>query len=221
MEEYRLSKRNILKKWFIYLVGMSILALGIILSTKSNLGVSPIVSVAYEFSEVYKLDFGNMTFAWYGFFVLVQIIIHFFRKEYKFMLDDLLQIPVSLVLTRFISLFGYLIPNLDGNLNVLCLRFILLILGIIFTGIGAAICLSTGLIPNPGDGIVKTIAIAVNKTLGLVKNIFDTSCVLLTFLIGYLLSGSVHGIGIGTILAMIGVGRVIAIYNMIMNKRHS
>jgi uncharacterized membrane protein YczE len=37
-------------RWVLYLAGMIILAFGIILNTKSNLGVSPIISVAFVLS---------------------------------------------------------------------------------------------------------------------------------------------------------------------------
>ena len=46
-----------------YIAGLLILALGIVLNTKSGLGVSPIISISYSVSVIYDLNFGNTTFA--------------------------------------------------------------------------------------------------------------------------------------------------------------
>lgn len=43
----------------IYLMGMVILAFGITLNTKTGLGVSPIISIAYCVSEILDWNFGN------------------------------------------------------------------------------------------------------------------------------------------------------------------
>lgn len=64
-----------------------------------------------------------------------------------------------------------------------------------FTGIGAAASLNMRLIPNPGDGIVQAIAL------------------------GFLFTGKLQGVGIGTVLAVIGVGRSIAVFNHFAQDR--
>ena len=51
-----------LYRWLIYSGGMAVLALGITLNTKTGLGVSPIISVAYSVSQIFSLNFGDMTF---------------------------------------------------------------------------------------------------------------------------------------------------------------
>lgn len=64
-----MKKSSILRTIF-YVSGLLILALGIILNTKSGLGVSPIISVAYSISAIWNLNFGNTTVpmpsAWYS-----------------------------------------------------------------------------------------------------------------------------------------------------------
>lgn len=79
--------------------------------------------------------------------------------------------------------------------------------------------LNMRLIPNPGDGIVQAIADHMSKSVGLVKNIFDLCCITVTACIGLIFSGHLIGIGIGTILAMIGVGRTMAVFNYILYEK--
>lgn len=72
-----------LTRGIIYLVGLAILALGITLNTKTGLGVSPIIAVAYAVSELWGTDFGNTVLLWYCVFVLVEIALfqHLFLKK--------------------------------------------------------------------------------------------------------------------------------------------
>ena len=60
-----MKKNRVLRAAF-YAAGLVILALGIVLNTKSCLGVSPIISGAYCVSELSGLSFGDMTFALYA-----------------------------------------------------------------------------------------------------------------------------------------------------------
>ena len=55
-------------RWIFYILGMVVLAAGITLNTKTGLGVSPIISVAYCVSQIFELNFGDMTFVLYGIF---------------------------------------------------------------------------------------------------------------------------------------------------------
>ena len=61
-------------RWIFYIVGILILAVGLTLNTKSALGVSPIISVSYLFSQLTEISFGDTTFVYYCLFVLVQLI---------------------------------------------------------------------------------------------------------------------------------------------------
>ncbi len=218
------NKNELRNRWLCYLSGMVILALGIVLNTKSNLGVSPIISVAYSVSVIFDLNFGNATFVWYVLFVLFEMAVHGIRKDKKNLVLDALQIVVSLIFTRFMNLFSGLIPMLTDLsekefLGSFFGRLVVLILAIILTGIGAAMSLNAGLVPNPGDGIVRTLSELIHKPVGTTKNIWDISCVTLTCVLSLLLIHRIVGVGIGTVLAMLFVGRVVAVYNKLFPKR--
>lgn len=194
-----------------YFSGLIILSLGIILNTKSAFGVTPIISIAYCLSLLHNWNFGNASFVMY----CVLAVIEYLVKGKRFRAIDLLQIPLSVVLTRFFNLFGAVLPDITS----LPARILCLILGIALTGIGAAMNVDTRLIPNPGDGIVQAIADRLGKKMGNVKNVFDLFCVTLTILLGVVSTGHPVGVGIGTIAAMIGVGRFIWIYNRLFQQK--
>ncbi len=211
--------KNIASRITIYAIGMLILAVGLTLNTKVTLGVSPIISVSFVVSEVMDLNFGDITFLWYSIFVLIEIVLHLMDKsgdKKKKLIMDVLQIPVSLIFTRFMNIFTAIIPVFEEDFRGtfyggLVFRFIMLALAIILTGLGAALSLNMRIIPNPADGVVQAMSDFFNKNLGTVKNIFDISCVVIAVVLSFAFIGSIIGVGIGTVCAMLGVGRVVAL----------
>lgn len=201
---------------FFYILGMVVLALGITLNTKTNLGVSPIISVAYSVAQLLDANFGDMTLIWYIIFVLVEVICHIFKKKYKAIPADILQIPLSIAFTRFMNLFAVVIPDMHGNV---VLRILVLLVAICLTGAGIGFTLNARLIPNPGDGIVQVISDCSGKKVSTVKNCLDATCVLITIIISFVFAGTIIGIGLGTILAVIGVGRVVAVFNYFWKEK--
>ena len=234
----KMTKNKTIMRVIFYVVGLLVLALGIILNTKSGLGVSPIISVSYSISTILNINFGNMTFVLYGIFVVLEVILHIIKyvrmpkkmskqdnealepaihkSIYLVILMDLLQLPLSLVFTRFMNLFSAWIPAPSENVIA---QFACLLGGIIFTGIGAAMSLNMLIIPNPGDGIVQAIADCIGKSVGFTKNCFDLFNICITISVGLLFAHRLIGVGIGTVIAVLGVGRVIALFNhMFMDK---
>ena len=188
-------KNKIFCRVLFYAIGLLVLALGLTLNTKTGLGVSPIISVAYSISEIFDHNFGNMTLALYSVFVVIEMVLHLIReRRYSraeggvlanagrkdlrlILLMDFLQIPLSIVFTRFLNVFSAVILGLysDGPASPgeLAVRVVFLIIAIILTGIGAAMSLNMRIVPNPGDGIVQAIADTVRKSVGFTKNCFD------------------------------------------------
>ena len=216
-----MKKQTVCRALF-YILGLLILAMGLTLNTKAGLGVSPIISVSYSVSQIYQLNFGNTTLFLYCVFVVVELILHGVRKNGKLvLLMDLLQIPLSLIFTRFLNLFGGLLPSFssDSWQDQFPLRLLVLVLAIVCTGVGASMSLSMRLVPNPGDGIVQTIADCIGKPVGFTKNCFDLFNITITITLGLVLAGHLVGVGIGTVLAVIGVGRMIALFQHLAGRK--
>ena len=194
-------KKNLFLRIVFYVAGLLILALGIILNTKSGLGVSPIISVAYSITTIGGFNFGNITFLLYSAFVVVEIVLHIFRNH------------------RYSGEAGGAIAPAAHRDLKLVLVMDLLQLPLSLTGIGAAMPLNMRIIPNPGDGIVQAISDCIGKSVGFTKNCFDLFNICLTTSIGLLFAHKLIGIGLGTVIAVLGVGRVIAVFNrLFMNK---
>lgn len=191
---------------FFYVLSLLVLALGITLNTKTGLGVSPIISVSYSISEIFALNFGNVTMGLYVIFVIVELVIRGRNRRWK----DLLQVPLALVFTRFLNFFSDYLPI---HFKSLWENLLLLIVAVILTGIGAAMSVNMQLIPNPGDGIVEAIADTIHKSMGFTKNLFDLLNITITFTLGIVFGHFLLGIGLGTVIAVLGVGRAVALFN--------
>ena len=232
-------KKALIYRIVFYLLGLLVLALGLTLNTKAGLGVSPIISVSFSVAEIWDFNFGNTTLVLYALFVVVEMALHLMQYR-RFRSDDIahakqanlrltllldvLQFPLSLVFTRFLNLFSGWIPTLETDyagsfLGSFPGRFLFLCLAFVLTGVGAAASLDMRLVPNPGDGIVQAIADTVGKSVGFTKNCFDLCNITITIVISMVFAGRLTGVGVGTVVAVIGVGRVIALFNRVAQQQ--
>lgn len=196
-----------------YIGGLTTLALGLTLNAKTGLGVSPITSLPYTVSEALQINFGNTVFVSYLVFIAIELVLKK-RKADRILIA--LQIPLSIVFTRVMNLFSGLFtisPTAFGQ------KLFLLLCAILCTGIGAAITMNMRLVPNPGDGIVQAISEFSGREVGFVKNCVDLVNVICALLVGCLAGNPLLGVGLGTVLGVLGVGRVIALFNRFFRLR--
>ena len=151
-----------------------ILALGLTLNTKAGLGVSPMLAVPYGISEIFSMNFGDAAFLMYCIYITGQLLLRG-RKSRWF---DLLQLPVSLLFSRVLNLFGAVITY-NAAVSPLWSKLAVLAMAHVLTAIGVSLSVNMRLIPNPGDGIVQALSDRTGWELGLCKNLTDGTCFLL------------------------------------------
>ena len=171
----------------VYLAGLVVLALGITLNVKTGLGVSPLVSVAHVAALAIPAPIGDTTFVLYSSFVVVQIVMH------VLMYCRNRNLPIASTIAKDI---------LQLPLSMAFTR--------LMNVFEAAMPMMTG------DGIVQTIADVSHLETGLVKNIFDGCSVALTLVLSYAILHENLTIGIGTLAAFLGIGRVMALFNRLV-----
>lgn len=203
------------KKWILrialYLIGIMVLALGITLNTKTNLGVSPIISMPYAVAQIFGYETGTAVFVAYLIFIVLQIVL----LKGKFPPFQFLQVAASYLTSAFITIFDRIISTPDQ----MGMRLLVLVLAIILTGIGAAVTVDVNIVPNPADGLARVLGERCGKNMGFGKNLFDFSAIVISLAIGFIGTGRPVGIGIGTVIAMVCTGRVIAAFNHFAKKK--
>ena len=199
--------KQLATRWVIYLVGMFVLVAGITLNTKTGLGAAAIVSVAHTISLCTGFTLGNISLVTYVLFIAAQFVLKGSKRNWL----DLLQLVVSVVFTRVMDFMKAAVTYQSGQSLVSDL--LLLVLAIVLTGTGAAMVLSMELIPNPADGIVNALSMRSGKEVGICKSCFDIVNVAASFPIGLFNGNALMGIGIGTVISMLCIGRYISIFN--------
>ena len=144
-------------------------------------------------------------------FIVLQIVL----LKGKFPPFQLLQVAASYLTSAFITIFDRIFPAPDQ----MGMRLLVLVLAIILTGIGAAVTVDVNIVPNPADGLARVLGERCGKNMGFGKNLFDFSAIVISLAIGLIDAGRPVGIGIGTVIAMVCTGRVIAAFNHFAKKK--
>lgn len=190
-----------LNRVLIYLLGLVILCFGVVLNTKTNLGVAAINSIPFVISKSADISLGNCVFVLYCLLIILQLLI-----LRKISVIVILQLPVSLLFGKLVDLFNIYILKFEAH-NIIS-GLLMLMVAIIMVGLGTTLVISQNLIPNAPDGFVNAVATKLNKQFGFIKVRFDIVCVLIGLVISFLMSGKIVGIGIGTLISMVLTGNV-------------
>lgn len=200
----------------VYLAGLFFLALGVALSIKSNLGVSPINTVPYVLSQVTAMDVGLMTAMVNTTYVLIQFIV--LKKDMPPI--NILQVASGVAFGLFVTVANYIltlaVPAAPAS-N--WLRLGLLGISILILGLGTLLYLTADLIPKPSEGMILAIQKKSGWQLSRVKTGFDCSMVAISFMISINFSGKIIGIGIGTLITALSVGSVLGIMKKLYYTR--
>jgi uncharacterized membrane protein YczE len=193
--------KKILFRVFFYIMGLFILAFGVVLSINSDLGVSPVNALPYVLSFVMNVDMGTCVVAVFSVFILVQIVI--LRKDFKWI--NLTQIIFSSLFGYFVDfaksiLGGFALPTYAGKLSML-------IMSILSVAIGIVVYVNTKLVNMPMEGMTAAFAEKLaGKSFHQIKAILDCTVVLAAMLLSFFSVGKVHGVREGTVLCALLVG---------------
>ena len=95
-----------------YFIGLFVMTIGIALSVKSNLGVSPVSSIPYTMTCVWGIEMGKATILFHCFLVLLQILLLpfyiflFFGGSVSMSARDVLSSILIVLLIPFLISFG-------------------------------------------------------------------------------------------------------------------
>jgi uncharacterized protein len=190
-------------RYFVFLLGLFFMGLGVSLITKSNLGTAPISSVPYVLSLMLPLTMGEFTFLLSLIFLLVQIVIlrkGFPKKQY-------MQVLVGPFFGLFIDLGMFLFAMV--NPQVYLSKILLLLLGSVVVAVGIYLEVAANVILNPGEGMVKTIAQISGIRFGYIKIFLDCTLVTSTAIISLLVFGAIKGLREGTLVSAVLTGWIV------------
>lgn len=193
----------------LYVLGVGILAFGVVLNIKTNYGVSPVNAVPYSISKISGLELGNTTILCYLGYIVVEIFIMIRNKDLKY--NVLLQLPFGIMFGKFTTLFNsFLSFQLTNHVQ----RLLVLFLAVFFTALGVVITINMKIVPIPPDGLTYEISKLIKKDLGTAKILFDIFSVIVTLIVSMVFAGKLIGIGIGTLFCALFIGKTVKVLNL-------
>lgn len=191
-----------------YFIGLFVMTIGIALSVKSDLGVSPVSSIPYTITCVWGLEMGKATILFHIALVLLQLLL--LRKDFKPV--QLLQVPVGVIFGYFTTFCNYMVSFFPSP-ESLPIRLLMLLASAACIAFGIFLYLPSELIPLAGEGCMQAVSSVTHIEFSKVKIGFDCMMVLVSAVTCLLVLHSLGSVGIGTIVAAVLVGTLVGIIN--------
>lgn len=197
-------KKTLRTRLMMYFAGLFIMTLGIAISVKSNLGVSPVSSIPYTITCVVGMEMGKATILFHAILVLLQIIL--LRSD--FAARNLLQVVIGVVFGYFTTFCNWCMTFLPTPENLI-LRLIMILFSAVLIAFGLFFYVPADIMPLAGEGATQTVSHIMGIPFSKVKVAFDVSMVVLSLIVCL---AKLHGpgsVGIGTIIASLLVGNIL------------
>ncbi len=185
-------------------IAVVINSLGVVLMLYSGAGISAISSVPYAFSEVFTFfSLGTWTYIFQAALILTLMIL---RR--RFVPSYLFSFVVGFIFSELLDVHEMWINVLPTNLGWYVLYFVISYLLICF---GIALSNRCKLPIIPTDLFPRELSQITKISYPKIKISFDATCLIVTAGITFLFLGHVEGLGIGTVLAALTMGKVIGL----------
>lgn len=188
----------------IYFAGLFIMTIGISLSVKSNLGVSPVSTIPYTMTCVWGIEMGNATIIFHCVLVLIQLIV--LRKDFSPLI--LLQIPVGIVFGKCTTFCNYLVSFLPDIQNI-PIRLMMIIASCFLVALGIFLYVPVNIIPLAGEGCMGAVSQVTGIEFSKIKVAFDCLMVFISVAVSLITIHEFASVGAGTIIAAILVGVIL------------
>ena len=196
-------RQNKVKQSLVFISGLFIMAVGVVLSVKASLGVSPISCVPYVYSLSFPLTLGQTTIILNVVLIFIQMLL--LRKKYR--MFQLIQFPVIFLFGFFIDLImkysAWMTPGNYFEQAFLCL------LSCVVLGVGVFFEVKAALTYLPGEGLAMALTQTFGVEFGKTKIGTDFSLVAIGIVSSLFLLGTLEGIREGTVVAAVLVGYIV------------
>ncbi len=206
--------KETVKRYILLIIGLFFSALGVAITKRGELGVSPISSVANIMSIRFPaLSLGSWLIVWNCVLIFGQIII--LRKKFKII--QLLQIPLSFLFGYFTDFGTFLVSYLRTDFYPM--RISMVLIGTFVLGFGITLAVTANKIMNSGEAFVKAISDTANKNFGNVKICFDISCVVFSVILSLIFfDWKIVGTREGTLVAALFTGISVKLFTRLIKQ---
>lgn len=200
-------KNKLLIRIITFGIGLFVMAFGVALSVKADLGVSPISCIPYVYSIKMPFTLGQLTIVFNLFLMVLQMAV--LRKNYRVL--QLIQLPVVFAFGMFIDLA----MNMVAFINVTNYEWKVFwcLLSCVILAFGVFLEVKAKITYLPGEGLAMAISETFNKEFGKAKIGVDSAMVVVGIISSFLFLNQLLGIREGTVAAAVLVGFIAKFYS--------
>lgn len=209
-----MSKKNIIRRYMLFLIGLFIASIGVAFSTKAGLGTSPVASVPYSVSLVWPvLTLGG----WLNLLSVLQISVQvaLLRKKCN-PVEIIIQTVLAFVYGYLTNFSCWLIKGMEVNTYIQ--QLIIMLLSCFILAFGIWLQLKGAVAMLPGEAMNRAISMVTGKKYENIKIFFDIFYIVISAILCLVFLGRLEGVREGSIFAAFAVGSIIKVYNYIYNK---
>ncbi|MDX8414791.1 YczE/YyaS/YitT family protein [Intestinicryptomonas porci] len=200
---------NIFKKIIIFVLAIFLCALGIAVSTQTELGTTPISTLPYVLTFIAPLSFGVSTAIICAVFMLLQILI----LKNNFKLVEYLQMAVAVCFGLFIDIGMRLAEPFKSG--IYACNIIMLVVGSAILAFGICLECHADFLYVPGEGLVRAVSSKYGFEFGKIKVLFDLLLCFLSAVLSIAVLHEIHGLGEGTVMSAVLVGTFVYLFRRI------
>lgn len=215
------NSKSILVRYGISTLGLVVVALGVGLSIKSNLGIAPLSCIPTVLCLRFPhISIGTFTWVFNLLFIVLQAFI--LRKDFKW--KHVMQVLPILIFGYLVDAAVWLFDAIDAPATNYWMQLLLCLLAVLLTAVGIRLeVVGQGWI-LPADNTLHVITLRTKMSFSVVKVIMDISLVVITVLLALLFFGLLTGNGHtmvvreGTLIQALLTGLCMQVTDPIINQ---
>lgn len=201
-----MSKKELLRRYTLFLFSVWMNGFSIAVITKALLGTSPISSVPYVLSLFTPLSMGQVTILMNFLFILLELIL-MKREEIKEKRYEIMaQVPITLCFGMFIDVSMFALWWLAPAYYLS--QIFWLLIGCFLLAVGVSLEVKADVAMVTGEYLVQIISKFLHREFGLIKVCFDVTLVLIACTLSICFLPSIEGVREGTVIAALIVGPI-------------
>lgn len=216
-----MKAKELCSRYSVSTLGLILIALGVGISIKSNLGIAPpscpptILNLHYT-----GISVGTFTWLMHLLFILIQVAILGKRFKWKY----LMQIPAAFVFGYLCDGAIWLFDSLEAPATNYTVQIVLSLVAVVITALGIKIEVLGRSWILAGDMLTAILADESKKPFGTVKVLFDVVMVAITALLAWFFFGLLTGNGStvvireGTIILAVLTGLCMRVTDPLLDK---
>ena len=211
-QEVRDLKKRLIPAEWAFLGGTVLLAFGVALMAKADLGIGMVVAPAYLVHLKWpRISFGQGEYILQGILlVLMCLLMRRFRWSYLF--SFVAALLYGVVLDLFVPLVG-LAPS------TLPFRLVYFLGGLLICSMGIALFFRTYLPPQVYELFVKELSGRFRVPMHRFKQGYDLGSLLVALVLSLVFFGEIRALGVGTVIAALVNGPLIGLMGRFLDRR--